>query len=331
MAEAIKQFEWGWNEQHERKISDVRNFIRHNVQKAETHHGVCDLGGQGRHVSMPDEVVREIGAIIAKGHTEQCSFQFDGKEIEYIEGLRFTSLSQAIRESTQIQQLLGRYLKGGDEEGRVKYLLRRLHEVVPTLVYQHLPMKRALSADDKIQRVTYSDDLLEALEEDPDMLDGVYWGDECSIWLNKHECGKLMCWFEKHDVHGLPPADNVLCDREGCGLPTEQQPVGVCWAFWAAGWVLPCVVCAHASSTAGWLQPCRVCGQSSHCGGVVGVFSSSQCEDLLVLVHVCALTLLNRIIVFAGPLLCHLGLGQLSMNDRLAQNRTAGMLWPISW
>lgn len=43
----------------------------------------------------------------------------------------------------------------------------------------------------------------------------MYWGDEVSIWLNKHECGKLMCWFEKHDVHGMPPADNMLCDREG--------------------------------------------------------------------------------------------------------------------
>jgi len=76
---------------------------------------------------MPDGVVKQIGAIIAKGHTEDCSFQFDGEEIAYIEGLRFTSLSQAIRESTEIQQLLGRYLRRADEEACVKHLLRRLH------------------------------------------------------------------------------------------------------------------------------------------------------------------------------------------------------------
>jgi hypothetical protein len=215
MYDAIQHFESGWNEQHERKISDVRSFIRNNVEKIEQHHGVGDLGGQGRHVSMPDGVVKQIGAIIAKGHTEDCSFQFDGEEIAYIEGLRFTSLSQAIRESTEIQQLLGRYLRRADEEACVKHLLRRLHEVMPRLVYQHLPMKRPLSDVDKKARVRYSDGLLEALEADPNYLDDVYWGDEVSIWLNKHECGKLMCWFEKHDVHGMPPADNMLCDREG--------------------------------------------------------------------------------------------------------------------
>lgn len=215
MAEAIRRFQWGWNRVHDEKISDVRSFIERNVEKLRTHHTVQDLGGQGRDVIMPDEVVREIGSIIAKGHTEEHSFQWGGKDVEYIEGLRFTSLSQAIRESPRIQELQAQYPAKGDEEGQVRYLLRRLHEVVPTLVYEHLPMKHPLSADDKQARVEFSVEVSEALDEDPDLLYDTYFADECSIWLNRHECGKLMMWFERHDVYGHPPADNVLCDREG--------------------------------------------------------------------------------------------------------------------
>lgn len=215
LAEAIQQFEGAWNAKHDNKIADVRSFIRHNVQKFEGHSTLHDLGGQGRHVTVPDDVVRQIGSIISKGHTQQCTFSYNGKEIKYQEGSRFASLSEAIRESAEIQELLQRYRRGSDEEGHVKYMLRRLHEVVPTLVYAHLPMKRALSAEDKLARVKYCQDMLVGLEEDPNMLDGVYWGDECSIWLNKHECGQLMVWFERRDVHGLPPAENVFCGREG--------------------------------------------------------------------------------------------------------------------
>lgn len=215
LAEAIHQFEGAWNAQHANKIADVRSFIRHNVEKFERYATVQDLGGQGRHVSVPDDVVRQIGSIINKGHMQECRFRYDGKYIKYQEGTRFASLSEAIRESAEIQQLLKRFRGKSDEEGHVKYMLRRLHEVVPALVYAHLPMKRPLSVEDKIQRVQYCEDRLVDLEEDPDMLDGVYWGDECSIWLNKHECGQLMVWFERNDVHGLPPAENVFCGREG--------------------------------------------------------------------------------------------------------------------
>lgn len=215
MPDAIQRFQSEWNKGRDCPIADVRGFIQYNVEKFRSHQTLHDLGGQGRDVIMPDEVVREIGSIIAQGHTKQRSCRSEGKDLPWIEGLHFTSLSEAIRESPRIQELQSQYPAKGGEEGQVKYLWRRLHEVVPTLVYQHLPMKRPLSDADKQQRVEYAENRSADLEEDPDMLYDGYWADEVSIWINKHECGQLMMWFEKHDVHGLPPAENVFCAREG--------------------------------------------------------------------------------------------------------------------
>ena len=81
----------------------MRGCMQHDVERFELHHTVLDFGGQGRHVTTPDEVVRVIASITAEGHTEQRMVEVHWKSIEYIEGLQVTCLSEAIRQSARIR------------------------------------------------------------------------------------------------------------------------------------------------------------------------------------------------------------------------------------
>jgi hypothetical protein len=220
LREAIAQFESGWNAKHERKIADVRSFIELWAENFKKRNSVKDAGGQGRSQIMPDAAVLEIAEIIRQGYTQHCSFVYKGQQLDYIEHLRFTSLSDAISYSQRIRDLMDQHPSKGDEHQRAKYVLRRLHEVVPTLVYSHLPVKRPLSDDDREWRAEYAEVMCDWLEIEPDILDDFFWADECICWLNMHETNKLMVWFDKRDVYGHPPGENAFCSREG-GLKVE--------------------------------------------------------------------------------------------------------------
>lgn len=214
LSEAVRQFEAEWNADREHPISDVRSFIKYWKDNFKNHYTVLDAGGQGRPKIMPDDAVAEIAKIIAAGYDVQRSFEDEGQQHEYIEHLRFASLQEAIAHSPRIQELQRQHPAKGDDTAQAKYLLRRLHEVVPSLTYGRLHMKAPLSPDDKQWRAEYAAELLAWLEEEPDVLEDFFWVDECSVWLNKHECGKLMVWYDTHDMNGTPPTENVFVSRK---------------------------------------------------------------------------------------------------------------------
>lgn len=140
----------GVRAQQRTRAKDLRGAQLHLAHRTEVmlQHTVQDMGGQARAVVVPDAAAKDIVGIVAQGRTKQRSHPWHGKDISYIEGLRCTSLSEAIRGSPLIQQLPSQYPAQAGEQGQMKYMLHRLHDVVLLHVHQHLAVQRTACDDD---------------------------------------------------------------------------------------------------------------------------------------------------------------------------------------
>lgn len=237
MPEAMRLFDIQWNSHHPAgssgHIADPRHFISYNVRKLEQEFTLHDLSGQSHAPKMPDEVVRQCAGILGHGYEQQLWVQVGGNWHQFWEPRHYTSIRQACELSAE----LGGYLD--DYDVTPKYLLRRMHEVVPDLVYSALPMKMELSHVNKLARAQYAGWMYQLHLADPNFLKRVVFGDETRIYVGKDLMGKLFVYHFRHDTEGRVPLSNPLLDHHNTlrvdVLLFVSAQHGLEWVEWLTG------------------------------------------------------------------------------------------------
>lgn len=199
MGRAVTAFA-SWNASHpQHQIVDVRNFIKRSVDKLRTHFTLCDLTGGGRPYKLPHDAAMRAVRIIAEGYMQEYCVIDGGVALYYYEHKRFTSLAEAIMHSAPLRALMQEHEVSHD------YLLSRLHDVEPYLVYGPLPMKMVLTPQQMHDRQQYCIRMLQRLRADPWLLHKIFWVDECRIWFSKDLFGRLKVWYDRRSLEGHPP------------------------------------------------------------------------------------------------------------------------------
>ena len=91
-----------------------------------------------------------------------------------------------------------------------KYLLKRIHQVAPTLAYSALPMKMELSPKQMQERMEYAEWLYQLHLKDPWLLWHIMWGDETRIYIGQDLLGRLKVYHYPGRYDGQPPIANPL-------------------------------------------------------------------------------------------------------------------------
>lgn len=212
MGDAIKLFDITWNEPrikaHLPHIKAPDHFVPYQVNKLYEHFTLLDLTEHPHPPKMPDEVVKQCADIMAYGYDLPMLLTTQTGTYQWWETRHFTSFKQACNLSTALQQHMANY------DVTPKYLLRRMHEVVPDLVWSALPMKMELTPAQKAARMEYAAWLLELHEKNPNFLKRILFGDETRIYLGKEESGKLKVYHYRGDTDGHAPLENPLLNKE---------------------------------------------------------------------------------------------------------------------
>ena len=139
------------------QTEDLRHARLHVLHHTElmTCRAVWNISVQSRAVIRPDEVVRGWVGINAQRRTKQRKPPRQGKHISYKEVLCCTRPIRAGRDLPHIQKLQRQCPAQAGEHGQMKHLLCWLHEVVLMLAHQHWAIQRASSADGKLARAGY--------------------------------------------------------------------------------------------------------------------------------------------------------------------------------
>lgn len=211
MGEAIKLFDTTWNEpRREAKLKFIKapdHFVPYQVKKLYEDFTLLDLTDHPHPPKMPDAVVKQCADIMAYGYDFPMWLPTENGMYQWWETRHFTSFKQACNLSTALQQHMS------DCDVTPKYLLRRMHEVAPDLVWSALPMKMELTPAQKAARMEYAAWLLDLHEHDPAFLYKVLFGDETRVYIGKEESGKLKVYHYRGDTDGHEPLENPLLCR----------------------------------------------------------------------------------------------------------------------
>lgn len=139
---------------------------------------------------MTDEVALEAANIIKGGYTVAVKH---GRGLTELKHYYFTSIGQAIRTQPYLANLLHHY------QIDKKYLLQRIHDVMPHLVWSKIDIKPAFTAAQKLARQVCARWFLSRLATNPNFLDEVVWIDQVKIWLFGNNELTVKAWHEAHD------------------------------------------------------------------------------------------------------------------------------------
>jgi hypothetical protein len=212
MGDAIRLFEERWNTAARKKagtaILAAEHYVPYQVHKLYEHGTLLDTHDQPHPKKMPDAKVKEAADILAAGYTLPCSDDSTGVLYLWDEHRHFTSIREALLYSQPLSDLLTEY------DATPRYLLDRMHEVCPDLVYSALPLKMELTPLQKLARAEHAAWMLEQLERDPLFLHKIIWGDETRIYVGKEINGKLKVYHYTGQTAGMPPGECSLLNRE---------------------------------------------------------------------------------------------------------------------
>jgi hypothetical protein len=203
-------FDINWNTEVRKQKSQTRSthpFVRDQVIKFYEHGTVFNLHPQHRATKMPDAKVKEAADILDAGYDVPCyGITNQGADIIW-ETRHFTSMQQATRLSPQLRDLMAEY------DVTQRYLLDRMHQVCPDMVYSALPLKIEFTDAQRLARQEYAQYMLDQVAADPTFLHHILFGDEVRIYVGKDLHGKLRVWHYKGRTDGASPTECKLLNR----------------------------------------------------------------------------------------------------------------------
>jgi hypothetical protein len=205
IAGAAKIYDINWylpnHKGAEESTSRGIHYINYQLRKLFESGTLRNIADHPRPPKMADAQVREAADILAAGYSQPCINNNAGIVEEYYEQRHFTSMAQAARMSTQLQSLMEEY------DVTSRYLLTRMHEVCPDLVYSALPMKLELTSAQKQARQEDAALMLARHAADPSYLRHIIWGDETRIYIGKELSGKLKVYHYRRGTDGVSPME----------------------------------------------------------------------------------------------------------------------------
>ena len=165
----------------------LKKFIRDNVSKFEKTKSTANQY-KGRPPpnpkKLPDSVALECAAILKQGYKKTVTLTFGwrtraGRREEVREYMEYyNSIHEACQMEPQLNKVLDQY--GID----AAHLLRRMHEVDKSLVLRRRDFKRALSEEQRAERMACAKRNLAQYEaEDIAFVRRVVWIDEFGMWM----------------------------------------------------------------------------------------------------------------------------------------------------
>ena len=106
----------------------------------------------------------------------------------------FTSIQDAVDHTPELQKILE------DNQISVAQLRAAMHAADPDLVRRRIAFKRALSKEEKEERVKTAQELIQQYERDSSLLQNMIFIDETSIVLQGGGHEHVAVWCDKHDV-----------------------------------------------------------------------------------------------------------------------------------
>lgn len=190
-----------WNKQVDLEVhgevKDLHKFIPDNYNKFKETGSVQNRTHHPDTKKVNDTVAKEAAAILKGGYItfrKPAGKKSDRQQVH----LYYTSLHQAVKNEPRLQAILQDY--GVDE----KYLLRRMHEVDPDLVYRTVDWKLELSIAQMAERKLVSLQLLNYCWTIPNFLASIFWIDEVSIWfVDKHATTHVYADAHDQGVHAV--------------------------------------------------------------------------------------------------------------------------------
>jgi hypothetical protein len=212
MGDAVQLFDERWNTEERTKAgTDIKapdHFVPYQVKKLYEHATLLDAHQRPHPKKMPDAEVRQAADILAAGYELPCFDDSTGQLYTWTETRHFTSIREALLYSKPLYDMLNKY------DVTPRYLLDRMHEVCPDLVYSALLLKMELTPLQKLARAEHAAWMLEQLVKDPRFLYKVIWGDETRIYVGADLKGKLKVWHYRGQTDGMSPEECRLLNRE---------------------------------------------------------------------------------------------------------------------
>lgn len=106
----------------------------------------------------------------------------------------FTSIQDAVDHTPELKKIID------DNQISVAQLRAAMHAADPDLVRRRITFKRALSKEEKEERVKTAQQLIQEYERDPSFLQNMIFIDETSIVLQGGGHEHVAVWCDKHDV-----------------------------------------------------------------------------------------------------------------------------------
>lgn len=197
---------------HSRK--SIKKFIRRQVDKHERLHNVADQyknRAPPNPKKVPDDEALRCAAILKAGYIATKTLTFGrrkgGKRREEVRVWReyYSGIREACLKEPYLYEVCN--MRGVTPA----HLLRRMHEVDPNLVMRRRDMKRALSPEQRAERMAAAKRNLEQLEaEGPAYVRHITWVDEFAIWMvAKKGCRQVYCDAHDEGVHVVVPLETV--------------------------------------------------------------------------------------------------------------------------
>lgn len=207
LSTATQQFMKVWNAAHPKKgqvkESAARKLIRRAVHRMDTWFSLRTRVPSGPRPDVPDAVIKQCGTIIGAGHIQECCLIKDGILLKWGEPRYFTSLHEAVSTSPQLSSIMKQH------DMKIKYLRRKLSQLVPDLKY-HVPyMRQPLRKAILEPRMQYGYRMYKFTQPSWESLLDVHWMDECTIYVGRDLIGhKLHVWSFRGCTEGLGPEPN---------------------------------------------------------------------------------------------------------------------------
>lgn len=212
MGDAVRLFKEQWNTDARSKdgsaVGSPEHFVPNQVKHMFIHADLHDDRDAHTATKMPDAKVKEAAAIIADGYPLPCWDTSSGVLRTWVEQRHFTSITQAQGVSKPLRDIMEEY------DVTPRYLLDRMHQLCPDLVYSALPIKMELSPAQRLTRQRWAEQMLSKLAADPLWLHKIIWGDETRIYVGRDLHGKLKVWHYRGETEAHSPEECSLLNKE---------------------------------------------------------------------------------------------------------------------
>jgi hypothetical protein len=173
-------------------ISRTRRFMQDWFDHVKGGNHTCeDAHRSGRPRVVDPDVAKRAAALVKKGRWVEVKV----KKATHHRLVYFTSIQDAVDHTPELQSILA------DHNITVPQLRAAMHDADPDLVRRRITFKRALSKEEKAERVTRAKGLIERLAVEPSLLQNMVFIDETSIVLQGGNHDSVAVWCDKHEVN----------------------------------------------------------------------------------------------------------------------------------